>query len=667
MDGIIAGLSFLGTETYWLAFFSASLMATAAGLLPGISTTLLLALAIPFIVFTVHDPVIGIVMLATITGIEEMLDVLPIVALGYPGGGQVTFLESRPLSARGHAARVLGFVYVVSAFGGFIGAFALLLVIPIIKPFILQFGFAEIGAIGLFGVGMVGALSRGAMLKGITSALFGMLLSMVGVSVFSGEARYTFNYLQLREGLPLIATTVGLFALPELFDLMLTRKPIAPPDSHISTSEVFRGARLALKYWRLIVRHSLLGVFMGAIPGVGARVVSWLSYGIGISLSKNKYRFGKGSYKGLVFSESVQSAKEGGHAIPTLALGVPAGQSWVFVLIAMLAYGISPGPQLLSQHGDIVTLIVISLVMGNAMLALVGMLWSGSLAKMTRVPYPMLGAVTIPLVIMAAFEEMRDWSAVAFVLGFAVFGLLMKQFKWPRPPLILGFILGHIIEENLMSAFSLYGVLGTLQRPLTIVLLIMAVAIAVFFSRIADSGQAGTAKVAASLGVQVAKPRRWTWSWLNLFPIFFIALATFAIWQALDFKPKAAAFPFFIGSLLIVASVLKIIETGREGAGGAVLDLGMLSEGVVGRRQFAIRLFLLIVGFVFMATVIGLQYSAILLATVTPMAFLDDKKSWPWGLLTGAIMAAFVFFLFDELLDILWPDPVIGQWILSLF
>src|SRR5690242_14042774 len=114
MDGVIAGLSFLGTQNYWLAFFAASLMAVVAGLLPGISTTLLLALAIPFIVFTVQDPVIGIVMLATITGIEEMLDVLPIVALGYAGGGQVTFLESRPLSSRGHAARVLGFVYVVS-------------------------------------------------------------------------------------------------------------------------------------------------------------------------------------------------------------------------------------------------------------------------------------------------------------------------------------------------------------------------------------------------------------------------------------------------------------------------------------------------------------------------------------------------------------------------
>jgi putative tricarboxylic transport membrane protein len=668
MDGIIAGFSVLGTQTYWIAFLTASLMATIAGLLPGISTTLLLALAIPFIVFTVQDPVVGIVMLATIAGIEEMLDVLPIVALGYAGGGQVTFIESRPLSARGQAARVLGFVYVVSAFGGFIGAIALLLVIPIIKPFILQFSFAEIGAVGLFGVAMVGALSRGAMLKGIASGVFGMLLSTVGLSVFTGEARYTFDFLQLREGLPLIATSVGLFALPELFDLMMTRKPLAPANANISTKEVWRGAGLALKYWRLIVRHSLLGVFMGAIPGVGSRVVSWLSYGIGISLAKNKHWFGKGSYKGLVFSESVQSAKEGGHAIPTLALGIPAGQAWVFILVAMLAYGISPGPQLLTQHGDIVSLIVISLVLGNAMLAIVGIFWSGTLAKMTRVPYPLLGAVIIPLVILSAFQETRHWSAIPFVLGFAILGLLMKQYKWPRPPLILGFILGHIVEENLLSAVSLYGVVGTLQRPLTIVLLVMAVVIAVFFARLSKTEKAASAKVADALNVQKLKRRPWTWSWVNLFPIFFILIAIFFISQALGFRPKAAAFPLFLGGLVIFVCLLQILETGWKGTGGEVLDLGMLSNGIEGQKQSAISLFLLIVGFLFLSMVIGLEYSAIVFATVAPLPFVENpRRSWPWCFLTGGLMAAFALFVFDHMLDVIWPDPVIGSWIVSFF
>ncbi|MEE8562727.1 MAG: tripartite tricarboxylate transporter permease [Alphaproteobacteria bacterium] len=668
MDGILAGLNWLATEQYWFAFLTAVAMAAVAGIMPGISASLLMALAVPFIVFTIRDPVIGIVMLATITGVEEMLDVLPIVVLGHPGGGQVTFLEARPLAAKGQAAHVLGFIYMVSAMGGLIGAIALLLVIPVIKPFILQFSFAEIGAVGLFGVAIVGALSRGAMIKGIMSGAFGLLLSTIGLSVFTGEARYTFDFLHLREGLPLIATAIGLFALPEMFDLMMTRRAISTGSANLSTREVFRGARDALKYWRLIVRHSLLGVFLGAIPGVGSRVVSWLSYGIGVSLSKDRTLFGKGSYEGLIFSESVQSAKEGGQAIPTLALGVPGGQSWVFVLVAMIAYGVSPGPQILSQHGDIVTLIVVSLVLGNALLAMVGMLWSGQLAKLTRVPYPLLGAVIIPLTFLAAFQDTRHWSAIPIVLGFAILGLAMKQFRWPRPPLILGFILGGIIEENLLSAHSLYGTMGILSRPLTVVLVVLAVVIAVFFARIAASpGPALSERNAGSAPEPAAKDmaadRRWRWTWQNLFPIFFVLVAGYFVWEGLGFRPKAASFPLLLGTAVIILAVAQIVKNGWEDGNGDVMDLGMLSAGVEGRGRSAAILFGLICSFLVLATIIGLDYAAITLAALSPAALMVGKRPWAWGFLTGGIIAGAVVFVFDNLMHIIWPEPILWTWV----
>jgi TctA family transporter len=655
MDAIFAGFGLLGSQTYWLAFLTAVGMAAVAGLLPGVSASLLMALAVPFIVFNIQDPVIGIAMLATITAVEEMLDVLPIVALGHPGGGQVTFIEARPLSSRGHAARVLGFVYTVSAMGGLIGAVALLLVMPVIKPFILQFSFAEIGAMGLFGVAMVGALSRGAMVKGILAAAFGMLLSTIGLSVFTGEERFTFGSLQLREGLPIIATAIGLFALPEMFDLTMTRKAIAGRAENLRTREVFRGVGLAFRYWQLVLRHSILGVFLGAIPGVGSRVVSWLSYGIGISLAKNRHHFGKGSYKGLVFSESVQSAKEGGQAIPTLALGLPGGQSWVFVLIAMLAYGVSPGPQMLSQHGDIVTLIVVSMVMGNAALAVIGILWSGHLAKLTRVPYPLLGAVIIPLALLSAFQETRHWTAIPIVLAFAALGLLMKQYRWPRPPLILGFILGGIVEENLLSAISLYGVDGMLQRPLTIALLVLAVAIAVFFARLRTGMDSEPATTAAR--------ERWRWTWQNLFPTFFIAVAAWFIWRAVGLEPKAASFPLGLGILVIGLALAQIVLNGWQRGVGDVLDLGMLSAGVEGRGRSALILGGLLLLFVVLAALIGLQYAAIALAAVSPAALMTGRRPWAWGILTGGIIAAAIFGFFDHVMSMIWPEPVLWQWL----
>jgi TctA family transporter len=584
----------------------------------------------------------------------------------------VTFIEARPLASQGHAAHVLGFIYMVSALGGLIGAVALLLVIPIIKPFILKFSFAEIGAVGLFGVAIVGALSRGAMIKGIMSGVFGLLLSTIGLSVFTGEARYTFDFLHLREGLPLIATAIGLFALPEMFDLMMTRKAISTGRANISTREVFRGAGAALKYWRIIIRHSVLGVFLGAIPGVGSRVVSWLSYGIGVSLSKNKEQFGKGSYEGLIFSESVQSAKEGGQAIPTLALGVPGGQSWVFVLVAMIAYGVSPGPQILTKHGDIVTLIVVSLVMGNALLALVGLLWSGQLAKLTRVPYPLLGAVIIPLTFLAAFQDTRHWSAIPIVLGFAILGLLMKQFKWPRPPLILGFILGGIIEENLLSAHSLYGTIGILQRPLTIALVVLAVIIAIFFARVGASATPASLEQIAGAEPDAAAQdkgasRRWRWTWHNLFPLFFMLVAGYFVWEAFGFRPKAASFPLLLGTAVIVLAAAQFIKNGWENGQGEVMDLGMLSAGIEGRRRSAAILIGLVCSFLVLTTLIGLPYAAIILAAVSPAALMIGKRPWAWGFLTGGIIAAAVIFVFNNLMHIIWPEPILWTWIRSVF
>lgn len=659
MDGVLDGLNWLGTSTYWLAFLGAISMATLASLVPGISSSLLMALAIPFIVLNIEEPVIGIVMLATIASIDDMLDVVPIVVLGHAGGGQVTYLEARPLASRGKAARVLGFIYAVSAIGALVGALVLLAVIPIIKPFILKFSFSEIAALGIFGVAIVGALSRGAMVKGIAMGTLGLLLSTVGLSPFTGEVRFAFGVLQFTEGLPLIATIIGLFALPEMFDLLMTRKPIAPANANISRREVFKGAALALRCWRLVIRHSLLGTFLGMIPGVGARVVSWLSYGVGISLTRNRARFGKGSYRGLIFSESVQSSKDAGQAIPTLALGVPGGQSWVFVLVAMVVYGISPGPSLLSEHSDIITLIVISLILGNIMLGAVGMLWSSELAKLARVPYPLIAAVVIPLAFLSAFQETLHWSAVPILFGFALLGILMKHYRWPRPPLILGFVLGGIIEENLMTSISVYGLLGTFQRPMTIVLLVLAVVIAIFFTRLASTEARSTSSASEVLRRSASGPRLpWAWNSDSGFALILIAFSVFVASQSFDYRPAARWFPLTLAGIVAALSVAQIVKSGWERGPSNVLDLGMLSAGVEGSRHAAAMIVASLVGFSVLSLIVGMQYAAIVLAAVIPAIFMTDKQhAWRWCAVTGGILCLLVFGLFDVLLNIVWPEP----------
>ncbi len=679
---VFVGLGHLGTSIYWITFGTAILVAALAGVIPGLSAPLLMALAVPFVVFTIDNPVVGIVFLATITGVEEMLDVLPIIAMGHPGGGQVTFIEGRPLSQRGEAARALGFVYVVSAIGGLIGAIVLLLAMPILKPFILSFGFGEIGAMGLFGVALVGALSRGAMVKGLASGLLGILLATVGTDPFTGTDRYAFGSLQLQTGLPLIATTVGLFALPEMMDITMTRRALASSSAALNIREVFRGAGMAFKMTPLIVRHSILGVMMGAVPGVGARVVSWLSYGVGIALSKDKSQFGKGSYEGLVFSESVQSAKEGGQAIPTLAMGIPGGFSWAFVLVAMLAYGISPGPPMLTRYADITTLIVVSLVLGNAALAIVGLLASGQLAKLSRIPYPLLAAAIIPLAFLSSFQDTRHWSAIPIVLGFAVIGMLMKFFRWPRPPMILGFILGPIIEHNLLSAVSIHGPVGMLTRPITLVLIFLSISVAVFFSFLAgkseeterrmvgvsaDSPSGAGPNIPPSGAIPDSPPKaRFVWrSWEHLFPLVIMAIALAFIVEALDFPTRARSMPMMVGIGLFGLALIQLMLQIRGVKSGDILDLGMMSKADEQRRT-GVVLLVLIGLFLLVSVTFGLKWAAIGLALVFPAA-VSGRQYARWGLLTGAIIAALVIVLFDNVLFVIWPQPAVWLLIQNLF
>ena len=677
---VFVGLGHLGTSTYWITFGAAVMIAAAAGVIPGLSAPLLMALAIPFVVFTIDDPVVGIVFLATITGVEEMLDVLPIIAMGHPGGGQVTFIEGRPLSQRGQAARALGFVYVVSAIGGVVGAVVLLLAMPVLKPIILSFGFGEIGAMGLFGVALVGALSRGAMIKGLAAGLLGILLSTVGTDPFTGTDRYTLGSLQLDSGLPLIAMTVGLFALPEMMDLTMTRRALASSSAALNVREVFAGAGLALSKTPLIIRHSILGVMMGAIPGVGSRVVSWLSYGVGIALSKDKSQFGKGSFDGLVFSESVQSSKEGGQAIPTLAMGIPGGFSWAFVLVAMVAYGISPGPPMLTRFADITTLIVVSLVLGNAALAIVGLLASGQLAKLSRIPYPLLAAAIIPLAFLSSFQDMRHWLAIPIVLGFAVVGMLMKFFRWPRPPMILGFILGSIIEHNLMSAVSIHGPVGMLMRPITITLILLSIGVGVGFAFLASKSEETERRMAEVSGSAPSgassdpprpaqKPQRrigFAWrSWEHLFPLTVIVVALVFVVEAIDFPTRARSMPVMVGIGLLGLAGLQLLLQLRGVQSGDILDLGMMSKADEQRRTGKVLLALLGL-FVLISITLGLKWAAIALALVFPAA-VSGRAYAKWGLLTGALITALVIGLFDNVLFVIWPQPAVWLLLQNLF
>jgi TctA family transporter len=683
-ETIMAGLSHLGSLSYWGAVIGGVLISAAVGLIPGVGTPIVLAITIPFVVFTIQDPLVGIVLLATIGGVSNTLDSIPAVLLGYPGAAtQVTFLEGHQLAQKGRAAHTLGAVYAVSALGGIVGAIALVLVIPIIRPFILNFSYSEIAAMALFGVAMVSVLSRGAMLKGIAAGLIGIMLSTVGTHWGTADERFTFGDLNLSEGLPLIAVTLGIFALPEVLDLSATRQSVAAKGTaQISNREVLRGARDGLRRWRMTIRQSLFGVFFGMIPGVGSSVIDWLSYALGIALSKDRKQFGKGSLEGVLFAESAQNAKEGGQAIPTLAFGVPGGLAWVFVLFAMLSYGIAPGPQMLGRHADITIMLAVSFGIGNLLVALIGLALTGQLAKLTTIPYIVIGAVIIPISFLSAFQAGDGWFGILVLLIFTPVGLAMKAFKWPRAPLILGFILGGVVEINLQSALSAYGFWSVLARPITIVLLLVIVVTTAILLRlnkqdgqsIVAAMQSGDTVLEASLtGADDPQPTRIAltlggpWKLEHWFGLFVIAVVGLAVWASFDYDPSARFLPLLMGipTLAMTAFYLAFM---RNMESGAIMDIGMRSLAIPGAGKSA----LIITGFVglliLLSMTIGLKYASIIFAVLFPIVMMEKGKGrWIASVTAGLLVAVIAIGLLDEYMGVFWPDPILGRWIVGFF
>jgi len=681
LEPIGEAAGYLQTPGYWGAVFTAVGLAMMASVIPGVNSFLVMAMAIAIIVFNVDDPAIGIVLLATITGVDNTLDSIPAVLYGQPGAAtQVTFLEGHQLARQGKAAHTLGAVYAVSAMGGVVGAVVLVLAIPVIRPLVLKFGFAETGAMALVGLAMISVLGRGAVTKGLIAAMLGLLIGLMGRDPFLGQARLTIGPLF---GPALIPAVLGLFALPEMIDLTLSRQAVAPSGANISNREVLAGAREGLRHWRMVIRQSLFGVFLGAIPGVGSAVIDWLAYAFGIFLAKDRTQFGKGSLEGVMFAESAQNAKEGGQAIPTLAMGVPGGPTWVLVLAGMIAYGVAPGPEMLGSQAHITILLVITLAIGNLLIAGLGLLVTGQLARLTTVPYPVIGGIIIPITLLSAFVDTTNWRGIQTVLAMGAIGLVMKHFGWPRPPMLLAFILAPIIERNVLNGVAVQGVGGVLTDGLTMTIVGVAASTAFFFARAMgklDREEAHAeallveAEVEAGLltAEQAGEPadgdRETTTPWYAWRAEYVVHAALIVIsllwlWDAKDYARSSWRFPVVLSTGVLVLTIYHAYTLAfMQRSQGMIMDLGMISASVEGSQRAAIRLSALIALFVLVGITIHLAWAAVLLGTLIPIVMLRGFGRFLMAVISGGVVFLFALIVLDNILFVIWPEPFVTGW-----
>jgi TctA family transporter len=461
------------TPSHLIYLIGGVVLGLGVGILPGLGGIVGMTILLPVIYgMDIHN---AFALLIGMVAVIPTSDTFPSVMMGIPGSSasQATIMDGYPLAKKGEAARALGAAFTASLIGGLYGALVLTLIIPIARPLVLAFGSPELFMLALLGMSMVGVLSGNQPIKGIIGAGIGLMLGAMGDAPAIAEYRYTFGFDYLMDGVSLVIVGLGLFAFPEIIDLLIKGRPIS------EKAELGRGWLDGLKdtlhhKW-IVLRCATIGVIVGFIPGLGGSVVDWIAYGHVIQTSKDREGFGKGDIRGVIAPESANNAKEGGGLIPTFLFGIPGSGSMAVFLGGLLILGIQPGPTMLTENLDLVYTAIWSLALANIFGAGLSLLLAKPITKLTLVPFSRLAPFMILIITFAAYQASYSWGDLIALLLMGILGWFMKQFGWPRPAALIGFVLAGNLEQYLFISVQRYG-FDWLTRPGVLVMAAIIVA-----------------------------------------------------------------------------------------------------------------------------------------------------------------------------------------------
>jgi TctA family transporter len=541
----------------------------------------------------------------------------------------------------------------------------------------LYLGSPELLAFSVLGISMVAVLSGSAPLRGVAAGCLGIMIAMIGSDPQTGTLRWTMDNLYLWDGLPLTPVLLGLFALPELCDLLIARVAIA---QGFEKADIYKGQWQGVKdcfdNWWLILRCSWIGGGIGSIPGISASVVDWLAYGHALKTEKGAHlTFGKGDVRGVIASESSNNAKEGGALVPTVAFGVPGSATMAILLGAFLIHGLVPGPDMLHKNLDITYAMVWSVALANILGAGLCYAFSPQFAKLATLRYTLILPAVLGIVYIGAFEASRNWGDLFTLLLFGVIGWLMKQFKWPRPPLVLGLVLGDSIERYLFISIERYGI-SWIARPVVAILFIMAIVgiLRPFLSDIKRQG--GIGKLLSSFQTP-------TFHAPQLFTIFFLTVMSALVIAALPWHFSAKIVPLVVGAIGIFVAALSLFnDMCRKPSVAALESLGDKAQHEVGEkihmdltsdtghlpvRTIALRaaiFFAYLLAFMATMWVIGLIPTVVVFVVV--FMRLEGNERWSLVIPYAAVLVLGIYIAFDLFMSVPWPPTLIGQWFPAL-
>jgi len=438
----------------------------------GLGMPLVYAIALPVVIK--WEPITGMALLIGASSVSAICAAYLPILFGIPGGSgsQATVLDGYPMGKRGEGRRALGASFMAGGMGCLIGTFTLAAAIPAARPLIYLMGSPELFVVMLWGLSMVAVLAGRRPVKGLIAAAFGLLLATAGQQAQSGIMRFVFDQPYLLDGISISIIALALFGIPSALDLALTKLGVEQQPVPLKGS-LFDGVKDTLREWWLVVRCSFVGVWVGIVPGLGSQVVDWLAYGHAAQSSKNPENFGKGDVRGVIAPESANDAKDGGDLVTTLLLGFPQGVTTALFIVALLAWGYLPGPEMVKKNADVIYSVVWLQGIAGIIGTLIGFLLAAQLAKLAEVRYTFMVPIMFVFILMGAFSVNRDPIDLLVVVAFGVLGYFMRRFAYPRPAMILGLVLGDLMEKYLYRSVASYG-FSWLARPAVIVLLILA-------------------------------------------------------------------------------------------------------------------------------------------------------------------------------------------------
>jgi putative tricarboxylic transport membrane protein len=456
-DSVFTAADYLADGMNLLFLMLGVIVGILFGIIPGLGGATAIALLLPLTFGMQAEQ--AITLMGGVMGAVTIGGSITAILLNTPGTAPnaATCFDGYPLTRQGKAGVAIGAAVTASSIGGIIGAFILILLLPVAKHIILFFGPPAYFMLAVLGLTALTAAST-SLLRGLIGACLGLFIGFVGYDDLGGATRYTAGIDYLWDGLSIVPVLIGLFAIAEMLKLYVMGGSIAKTDDTevVGVSGTFEGIKAAFRHFKVILSGSAIGSVIGTVPGVGGTVASFLSYSFTVQTSKYKQDFGKGDIRGVIAPEASNNAKDGGSLIPTLAFGIPGSAEMALFLGVLILHGMDPGPMLLLEREFTIFVLILALLAATIVSGVIVLLASRYLIKVTFLDSSILIPSVIVISLVGAYalhNSIGDVFAAAF---FGVLGYLMIRFDYPRITLVIALVLGGLMERNYFQSSLMF-------------------------------------------------------------------------------------------------------------------------------------------------------------------------------------------------------------------